>query len=273
MLLDIQKCSVQYLKYIFSPLDEFTDYDFWMRNHDMTKQIYSSLNYEIIWQRKEDIVYEIPLIWCDYLAQENKNAYMLQLHARHSQNYLDQEKNLVLYQVYTPNNEIRYLRDRCFRFQNKNGEQFNVGISKNITPELWQEQFINRPAYLDEQDKQAFKLYFQLLKENFGFVLLSHTQPKLPVIIDLEKFLSQPQHKPNLTKRELECLHHFCQGKTYKQTAREMTISPRTVETHLENILIKTSCSNKVEVVSRYSRYFLDTQLIVGNLSELAKSS
>ena len=58
----------------------------------------------------------------------------------------------------------------------------------------------------------------------------------------------------------MECLYHFCRGKTYKQTARDMSISPRTVETYLENILIKTSCCNKVEVVSRYSRYFLENQ-------------
>lgn len=265
MLMDIQKCTVQYLKFIFAPLEDFKDYVFWMRNHDMTKQIYSSVNYETIWQRKEDIVYDIPLIWCDYLAPENKNNFMLQMHARHEQNYLDQEKNLVLYQIFTPNNEICYLRDRCFRFQSKSGEYFNVGISKQIKPETWQDQFLTRPEYIDEEDQKAFKLYFQILKQNFGFVLLSHPQTKSLFLETFKKFLAQPQ-KLNLSKRELECLYHFCQGKTYKQTAREMSISPRTVETHLENILLKTSCVNKVEAVSKYSRYFLENQNILTNL-------
>lgn len=257
MLMDIKKSTPQYLKSVFEPLNinKFKDFVFWIRNRDMSKQIYTSSQYKNIWQRDADILFDIPLLWLDYLAMEHRHVYMKQLQERHEHNYLDHQKNFVLYQIDTPDNDRRYLVDQCYRCQSKEGESYIVGVSLNTTAELWHFQLVDRSEALGENGKIACKAFFSILKQVFGIVPFNQSQAKASLLVGESSYLAL--QKFALSKRELECLNHFCQGKTYKQTAREMSISPRTVETHLENILDKTHCNSKIEVVSRFSHVFL----------------
>jgi len=48
-----------------------------------------------------------------------------------------------------------------------------------------------------------------------------------------------------LSPREVECIFHFSQGKTAKEIARILSISPRTVEDYIKNVKLKTGESNK----------------------------
>ena len=52
----------------------------------------------------------------------------------------------------------------------------------------------------------------------------------------------------SLTPREKECLSLQLHGKTAKETAKLLFISPRTVEYHFENIKNKLNCNNKKEI-------------------------
>ncbi len=48
-----------------------------------------------------------------------------------------------------------------------------------------------------------------------------------------------------LSPREVECIFHFSQGKTAKEIARILSISPRTVEDYIKNVKLKTGQSSK----------------------------
>jgi len=52
-----------------------------------------------------------------------------------------------------------------------------------------------------------------------------------------------------LSKREGECLIHLVNGLTMKKMASLMDVSIRTIETHINNIKIKTKCYNKSEII------------------------
>ncbi|MBN2690051.1 MAG: helix-turn-helix transcriptional regulator [Gammaproteobacteria bacterium] len=51
-----------------------------------------------------------------------------------------------------------------------------------------------------------------------------------------------------LSGRELDCVLHILQGHNTKETADQLNISPRTVETHLSNIREKLNCSSKTAI-------------------------
>jgi DNA-binding CsgD family transcriptional regulator len=51
------------------------------------------------------------------------------------------------------------------------------------------------------------------------------------------------------SKRELECIKYFLLGKSMREIGEQLFISPRTVETHLENIKIKMGCSKKSDLI------------------------
>lgn len=48
-----------------------------------------------------------------------------------------------------------------------------------------------------------------------------------------------------LSPREVECIFHFSQGKTTKEIAKILSISPRTVEDYIKNVKLKTRQSSK----------------------------
>lgn len=56
-----------------------------------------------------------------------------------------------------------------------------------------------------------------------------------------------PKEK-NLSERELECVFHLLRGRSMKEIGKELNISPRTVETHLEKIKVKLNCRNKSDI-------------------------
>lgn len=52
-----------------------------------------------------------------------------------------------------------------------------------------------------------------------------------------------------LTNRQIECLSLLQQGKTYKQIAKDLNISQRTVEHHMELLKVKTNKRFKTELI------------------------
>jgi DNA-binding NarL/FixJ family response regulator len=54
-----------------------------------------------------------------------------------------------------------------------------------------------------------------------------------------------------LTRRELEVLRHVSVGRTNREIAEELFISPRTVDMHVRNLLGKLDCRSRVEASHR----------------------
>ncbi|MBK2086294.1 hypothetical protein IB678_03255 [Francisella adeliensis] len=66
---------------------------------------------------------------------------------------------------------------------------------------------------------------------------------------------SSPDIDITLTKTELICLNYLTNGQTAKEIAREMLISPRTVEFHLSNAKTKLNCFKITKIAHTIGRY------------------
>ena len=79
--------------------------------------------------------------------------------------------------------------------------------------------------------------------------------------LDLYEFFNdntiQPDDKPlsqnsfRFTKKESECLVHLIKGHSAKMIARDLNISYRTVEVHIDNLRKKTGSRNRVELLNK----------------------
>ena len=69
---------------------------------------------------------------------------------------------------------------------------------------------------------------------------------------------SPPPGASDLTPRELEVLALIAEGRTNREIAETLVISPKTVDRHRENIMTKLNLHNRVELV----RYAIDKGLI-----------
>ena len=53
-----------------------------------------------------------------------------------------------------------------------------------------------------------------------------------------------------LSPREKEVMRHIARGFTYKETAKRLSISVKTVETHVSSVLRKLQLSNRHELTA-----------------------
>jgi DNA-binding NarL/FixJ family response regulator len=54
-----------------------------------------------------------------------------------------------------------------------------------------------------------------------------------------------------LSRRELEVVRHVAAGRTNREIAQELFLSPRTVDMHVRNILRKLDCRSRVAAAQR----------------------
>jgi DNA-binding CsgD family transcriptional regulator len=53
----------------------------------------------------------------------------------------------------------------------------------------------------------------------------------------------------DLTHKEIECCYHLSNGLSFKSIANVLALSPRTVETHINNVKIKANCTTKDSLI------------------------
>lgn len=88
----------------------------------------------------------------------------------------------------------------------------------------------------------------------FKFYLKFHTfNTKLSAKgVEPTSYVLTDFHNPlPLTEKQENCLFYLIRGKTIKEIAKFLKISPRTVECHLDAIKIKLNCQNKSEIIEK----------------------
>ena len=66
--------------------------------------------------------------------------------------------------------------------------------------------------------------------------------------------LPRYHHNPGLTEEEKRVLELLARGRTSKEMAAELAISPDTVRGHVQNILAKLGVHSRLEAVTRWKR-------------------
>lgn len=56
---------------------------------------------------------------------------------------------------------------------------------------------------------------------------------------------------PHLTKRQFDCLFYLVKGKTMKQTAEILVLSPKTIEHYLDAVKVKFKCYTRSELIEK----------------------
>ncbi len=101
-------------------------------------------------------------------------------------------------------------------------------MAKNEQPEAFYNTIIN----VIEKGFHYNDFVIQLIREKMHFGSRKEKQIQL-----------------DLSKREKEVLNHLCDQKTNKEIGEMMFISPRTVEGHRKNLLVKTNSKNTAGLI------------------------
>lgn len=244
---------MQGLEVIFSQLADLESKIVWIRTPDHNRNIYISSAYEKIWGRKCEELHEYPLSWQENLIGSNKSEIIKELTTRTPKT--PQHKNTVYFQIHDTKNTVHWIKDTCFYLFDQVGQQVAVaGVAEEMLQGKWEQEFAVHNKTIMEFDKKSEKdnllniinKEFKLFDEN------------------LSKFRKKNQDKNivkesvRLTQREAQCLSYLSNGEPTKKIARELAISPRTVDIHINNLKRKLDCHTRIELISRLNEVVID---------------
>lgn len=118
--------------------------------------------------------------------------------------------------------------------------------------------FISKPFSFEELSQKIETLLKNIGRQKKAILNLSISNLKslngldaVPVDAKLSSTFQQNCKLYNLTNREIEIVKLMIEGTKYKQIAKTLFISDRTVTTHIQNIFEKIEVSNKVEMINK----------------------
>lgn len=113
-------------------------------------------------------------------------------------------------------------------------------------------------SFLDHFNKKDFAIF----NKGFDFSTAEFLPEEYYAV---SHFLQDLSHKAlningsfiKFSSREIECLNNLCFGKTSKEIAKTLNISPRTVESHINKIKLKTGYYSKSDLIKLFQDSFL----------------
>lgn len=149
-----------------------------------------------------------------------------------------------------------------------NGNEMLGKTDFELLPRNIAKTFRENDVTVFNEKKPIFVPEAGVLKNNFSVVFLSYKMPLYGqdhVLIGIAGIAfihhahgihsteiknSTEINCATLSPKERLCLQYLCQGMTLKMIAKQLNISPRTVETYLERSKIKTNSQNKAQLMS-----------------------
>ncbi len=245
--------SMQKLNQFFSHLN-VDDYKvFWIRSADYNQQIYLSPSFETVWKIPCRQLYDYPASWNDYLIGENVSEFVYLLKSRINTEEKVKNNNTVLYRIKNGNDQSVWVKDDHFRLFDANKRLVAVaGIAQAISEIQWMVELKRCCEPVSGQIHYEESL-LNILKKEFNLDACCSDHAVL-----LNNDINSPRYvvthsgaRVLLSKREVECLHFLIKGKAAKEIARELAISPRTVELHISHIKDKMKCRTSLELITR----------------------
>ena len=236
--------SYQSMNTLFSLANFGNEHIFWVRSPDFTKQLFLSKSYETIWGRKRQQLYDQPLSFKDSLITQECKVIMSLMGKRFAVNGADGEESTLAFRILTPDSTIKYIIDQSFNLYGKNGLLIaKAGFAKTLSRREWQEITDMGAKPLQKKTIIDNMPLFDILQKELGvspqksranqFMLISH------------------QHSIRLSAREAECVQHLMYGKPIKVIARDLRLSPRTVESYLNTVKMKLNTKSLLELVCK----------------------
>jgi DNA-binding CsgD family transcriptional regulator len=217
-------------------------------NKELTKRYISSINHDAIFFQ-------------NYLKNNsNKKMILACLENPISAGMQIYHDNDYIYglSVITEHNEDAI--EICCFIANKNNSQIN-------------EFYFRHPSIL-EKFSESFKINFAdeltkaelckaVYKNGFDFYLPEYQETSIPDIQAFLKAIGANSNSLNingqiiqLTKREMQCLELVDKGYSAKIIGKELLLSPKTIENHINNIRQKTGVNHKHDLVKFYRQLF-----------------
>lgn len=244
---------------LFCQLSNQDDHICWIRSIDFKRQLYLSPQFEQIFGSPVSTLHDSPESWYDFLLKLDNKDMRIIMPKRIKNPSSHNGENVVYYRIATPNGEIRYIRDWSILLRDKNQQCIAVaGVAEKISAQTWFEEQENKNLNRFETALAGGKTLQEILEQEQQLHILPQQQKPTSLAAPLQN-LNIDGIQIELSKREADCLQQLCLGRSAKETADILHISPRTVESHIDNIKQKSFCKSKVQLLSYVIQQVIST--------------
>jgi len=220
----------------FSELEQEYNCVLWVRNDDYSQQLFVGPNYEKFWGRSCLSLYEDPDLWQTYLVTEEGSANIEQLKQR---NTPINPKHTEFYCFKDADGQEHWMQDRSFRITDHNGKC--MVIAGVAYPIIIEDMTGDAQAKVSDIIDQIVIKFSTILASEYD---ASGQQEKTSAVqTGAQELLDQ------LSKREIEVLYYLLHGKSMHAIAETLDLSPRTVESYINNLKNKLQCDSKSEII------------------------
>lgn len=215
----------------------------WICNGDYSKQIYVSPQFETVWGRNcHELYNDIDVFRASIFEEDISKIYPV-----YNERFFTSNCPPAIFRIHQPNGQVKFIKDICVNLYNDNGKKIAaMGLGKNISEAEWEENqdHSKKRKIIDNVDNDLFLAIASSLKLNLS-VTLENKENKDDYFICVNDVFIR------LTRREATCVYYLVQGYTGKLIAKKLSLSPRTVETHLINIKNKAECNRAIELIRK----------------------
>lgn len=208
---------------------EVSNHVFWVTSLDYKQQIFVSPSFEGIWGTKTDVLYKNPHYFYSRISSDNGDKFHQYCLERHQK----EQSGHKTFQIRSEQGDERWIYDKFMTLYDTQGKPLAAsGISIDITQKI---NFLSNDKVYRQVNHEN-----QVLKNNYADIL----KEKLSVLTE-----DHSQSKPQLTKREAQCLQYLIKGLNARETGELLYISRRTVEKHIASAKEKLNCTKKTDLV------------------------
>lgn len=241
------------LKILFEAAAQHANLIFWMRSIDYKKQIYVSETFTKVFGISITTFIANPSSFDSFVIPEDFQSFKTIDNKRIIKTD-EIQSDFNYYRIVNMHGQVKQMCDRSFPIFDRQGRQVAIaGIAGDITHHIQQDARFLRPQQHLVDDINI--LFAEVNKALGDLKLIANEKPiVLPSqIIANKPYLIDGQHF-SVSTRQADCINYALQGKTIKQIARQLNLSPRTVEEHLNILKNKLACSNKVQLVTKFAK-------------------
>lgn len=245
----LYQMPMQGINIILEAVTKNVSWMFWMRSADYKKQLYISEQFTNTFGMPIAKLISNPELFDKFIIDEDYHAYKRIIDNRLQ--YSDIVQNdFNYYNIVNLHGEIRRICDCSFPIFNRKGQQVAIaGLGGDITTHL--KQHDNLPDTSNIMKALMNEVSYALSELN----LIAHNSPlAVPEEIIPGKWYTFGEQQLQLSKRQADCMNYALLGKTAKEIARALNLSPRTVEEHLTILKQKLGCSNKMQLISLFAK-------------------
>ncbi len=231
---------------IFDFISMQTQEIIWICSNDYTKQLYLSPAFKNTRGLERETIYEHRELFPTTILQEDINALMPDFLAR-QQGLCERT---LAYRIQSSDKKTHFIKDICFGISDIPGNQVALfGLAKPVSVQEWEEIKTKKPIQ-SFQHASIQKNLAQFVTQNLKLNCAVSKKPiKKPTTNNF--YLTTENQQINFTPREAQCLVYLLKGQEFKVMAKQLNISPRTVETHFIKIKEKMRCRKVIELVSK----------------------